>query len=299
MHPKAQLIVGLLTASVAVALFVAPRDGVGGPPAKAKTKVIDLSKPFEHDSHLKELRKEGDRLLGCGDCHALGGLGDEKFPICKKTRMPFPAHDKCTGCHPRAFFTKPLQICSNCHTDNTFSQKPPLKEQNARAAPLKSSFSHKLHLNPEERTMKRFKWEKDCTFCHPMEDGGAKVGKPAHAQCCDCHTKDAVEPSINDCAGCHTRPKTDRTPKSQIDKFSHVDHTTDPRTGSTLECARCHFEVNKADKVRDLKLPVMATCVECHSGEVAFDYTSCLKCHAPDIMDKPVPETHKAATRGK
>jgi cytochrome c553 len=56
---------------------------------------------------------------------------------------------------------------------------------------------------------------------------------------------------------------------------------------------RCHFQVPKADKVKDITMPIMATCVTCHAGEVAFNYTQCLKCHGPEIEKMAVPEGHK------
>jgi hypothetical protein len=37
----------------------------------------------------------------------------------------------------------------------------------------------------------------------------------------------------------------------------------------------------------------MASCVECHQGEIAFDYAQCLRCHGPEIHKLAVPESHQ------
>ena len=288
---------GLIATFVAGSLLLfSGQRGHTQVPAKAKSVAVDLSKPFDHGSHLKLLRKKGDKLMGCADCHEQKVTAANKgFPICEDARMPFPSHNKCTGCHPKAFWTRPLQICTNCHLENTFTKQPPLKPQTTANAPLRTKFDHKLHLSDSGRVKKRFKFEKDCSFCHTFSDGGKKVEFPGHAQCCDCHTKENVEPNINDCAGCHARPKWQKAPKSKIKKFSHEDHTLDPLTGASVDCERCHSAVKEATRVKDIAKPAMATCVECHQGEVAFDYTNCLKCHGDDITKMPVPESHSAA----
>lgn len=265
-------------------------------------KEIDLSKPFAHDSHLATPHKTEDRKLSCGDCHAFETPKEDAtkadYAICKDTRAPFPTHEKCTSCHAKAFFTKPLRICTNCHMSASFEQKSEMKPQTGEDAPLRTNFSHQLHLSADQRVKKRFEGGKDCSFCHAFTDGGARVTKPAHNQCCDCHTEPRVEPNMNDCAGCHNRPSHERSPRSSVRKFSHADHKTDPVSGSSLDCMRCHFEVPKSKKVTTLALPVMATCVECHQGEIAFDYAECLKCHGAGIDKKPVPESHRKATEG-
>lgn len=263
----------------------------------------DLSKPFSHDTHLAEKLKDGSRTLTCGDCHEIskagGGEGEKAYPICETVRMPFPDHDACISCHPTAFFVKPLQICTNCHQSVAITEKIPLKEQNAAEAPLKTVFDHRLHLDPKMRVKKRFGFEKDCTHCHTFIRGGERVSLPQHAQCCECHTKENVEPNINDCATCHQRPPSQRNPRSMVRKFSHADHRQDPADGTSLPCLRCHFEVPKARKVARLKLPKMATCVECHQGELAFSYADCLRCHDEGIETRLVPESHQQLPKEK
>lgn len=267
----------------------------------------DLSKPFSHDSHLALLVKKGDRLHTCADCHSTKALGHKSakdsanapqgaaYPICESPRMPYPSHDKCIGCHPSSFFVKPLVICTNCHTDISITKQSSLKEQTGTRAPLRTEFDHSLHLNPKQRVKNQFGFNKDCTFCHAFVKGGESVSLPAHAQCCECHTKQDVKPNINDCAGCHVRPASEPNPASMVRKFKHADHKTDPATGASLECLRCHQDVTRSKKVATLQLPKMATCVECHQGELAFSYGDCLKCHDAGIETRLVPETHKKA----
>lgn len=267
--------------------------------AQPAQKEIDLSKPFDHGTHLATLIKGGDRKLSCRDCHAVDtpseGAAKSDYLVCKDTRAPFPTHEKCTGCHAKAFFTKPLVICTNCHVKASFEEQADMKAQTGDQAPLRTNFSHNLHLAADQRVKKRFEGGKDCSFCHAFTDGGKRVEKPAHAQCCECHTEPRVEPNMTDCAGCHSRPRSDRSPRSKVRKFSHADHKTDPVSGGALDCMRCHFEVPKAKQVSTLQLPKMDTCVECHQGEVAFDYAECLRCHGAGIEKKPVPADHKKA----
>lgn len=296
--PSARL---LALAGLAMAL------GTGGvasaQPGGKKKDSADFSKPFSHDTHLKQLTKKGDRAYTCADCHAMAtlGKGDTKgdYPICESPRMPFPTHDKCITCHPTAFFVKPLRICTNCHTDIAITQKVDLKEQNTAQAPLRTVFDHQLHLNPKQRVKDRFGFSKDCSFCHEFVKGGEKVLLPQHAQCCECHTKADVEPNINDCAGCHQRPASEKNPQSMVRKFSHADHKLDPVSGKSLPCLRCHFDVPKAKTISQLQLPKMETCVECHEGEIAFSYADCLKCHDKGIETRLIPASHKAATQGR
>lgn len=283
--------IALLLAALALLLVPAL---VGG-----AEKTVNLAKPFQHDTHLKELRKEGDRKLTCKDCHALTSTsGAQANVICEKIRMPYPTHDKCTSCHPTAFFKKPLVICTNCHVSVSFTSLAPMKEQTGHSmTPLRSEFSHKLHLDPKQRVKKMVGVNKDCTFCHQFKDGGKTVTRPSHQQCCECHTKKDVTPNINDCAACHARPAEHAAPVSLVvKKYSHADHQTDPRTNQTLDCRTCHTRVDKAASVRDIVMPEMATCVGCHAGQVAFDYVQCLKCHGPEIEKRAVPESHKKKT---
>lgn len=260
--------------------------------APPKDVAADLRKPFSHDSHLTQMK--GDRRYTCSDCHTLSQGGDKKsdFPICESPRMPFPSHDKCIGCHPSSFFKPPIVICTTCHVDTKITEKTPLKEQTGVQAPLRTDFSHQLHLDPKMRVKDKFKLVKDCSFCHRFVNGGEKVLLPEHPQCCECHTKQDVEPSINDCAGCHYRPKSEKNPSSMVKKFSHVQHKTDPATNESLHCLRCHFDVPKSQKIATLILPKMATCVECHQGELAFSYAECLKCHEKGIESRIKPPDH-------
>lgn len=296
---------GVALALTGLALAVSPWWGsssADAQPALPKDPA-DLTKPFSHDTHLELLLKDKSRQYTCADCHEMpdkkGKKGKAAYPICESPRMPFPDHDACIKCHPTAFFVKPLVICTNCHTDVAITKKLPLKEQTGTQAPLRTVFDHRLHLDSRQRVKKQFGFNKDCTFCHAFLQGGKKVDLPAHAQCCDCHTKKDVEPNINDCAGCHKRPKNERNPRSMVRKFSHADHKLDPMTGASLECNRCHYNVSKATKVARLQLPEMATCVECHQGEIAFSYSDCLKCHEEGIETRLLPADHPKPKKQK
>ena len=65
------------------------------------------------------------------------------------------------------------------------------------------------------------------------------------------------------------------------------------------EVAKARYEVEKAKTVAKLKLPKMATCVECHQGEVAFSYADCLKCHDKGIETRLLPASHPKPDKKK
>ena len=253
----------------------------------------NLTKSFRHKTHLK--LKQGKRRIKCADCHKLDASGGE-FPVCKGERMPFPSHETCTRCHDKAFYEKPLAICTNCHANADITAQAPLRTDRLRAGVPRATFNHKLHIDPERRVHKSFKLKPDCISCHVFSKGGAVVEDPGHAQCCTCHTQEHVEPSMNDCAGCHARPAKQKAAVSSIEKFSHASHKQDPSDGASLACQRCHTSVGETIQVKDVTMPVMDTCVTCHDGKLSFHYGKCLNCHGKAVADKPTPASHKAAT---
>jgi len=258
--------------------------------AKPSKKKIDLKKPFAHETHLAQDALQGDRKLTCEDCHS---VGTSKQAYCIEQKVVHPNHDQCTGCHATAFFTKPRLICKNCHTKTTFTSKPPLTKIGA-VAPMRAVFNHKLHMDPAQRVHKRFDLDAYCSTCHEFVKGGESVETPSHPECCGCHTKEHVEPTITDCVGCHVRP-TGTPRKALIKDFSHKNHRVDPVSGKSLECTRCHYEVVKATELAQVPTPAMPTCITCHDGKAAFAYAECLKCHGPEVHDQPLPESHKIA----
>jgi predicted CxxxxCH...CXXCH cytochrome family protein len=113
---------------------------------------------------------------------------------------------------------------------------------------------------------------------------------------------------MNKCGECHAASKNAGRAPSKIHDFSHKTHNTDPRTSASMACKQCHVNMAGANTLRQIQIPPMAACVECHDGSDpnqpnpknpawrgtgAFHFSSCLKCHiAGSISAVPLPPTH-------
>lgn len=265
--------------------------------------VIDTSSPFDHDVHMSA-DKMG-KAMGCESCHDMVAADGS----CPKQEVRFPRHEACSGCHAASFYTPPLTICTNCHTSAKFAKSNPLRELTRQVTPRKSEFSHRSHMDPKKNT--------DCTSCHAVQRGGDVMGHPSHPNCCQCHAGSGAtamnggkmaQPAMNKCGECHNTAKNAGRPPSKIHSFSHKAHKEDPRTSSSTSCQQCHMNMASATSLRQIQIPPMATCVQCHDGSDpsqpnpnnpaqrgtgAFHFSSCLKCHiAGSITGTPLPPGH-------
>jgi hypothetical protein len=279
--------------SPAAAAKAARKAGLPAGAIPGKTpgvEVIDTSAPFSHDHHLDE--NVVGKAMTCNSCHEMANADG----TCPKQEVRFPKHEACAGCHTANFYTPPLTICTNCHVNASFSANNALKELTRQVTPRKAEFSHNSHSSSS------------CTECHRFIKGGLKVSNPSHPNCCQCHTDAAVQPTMNNCQGCHSASKNAGRPPSKIHSFTHKVHNTDPRNGKSTECTQCHVNVTASKTLRTIPAPPMATCVGCHdgsdpgqahpsianaTGSGAFHFSSCLKCHlAGSIAGVALPEGH-------
>ncbi len=272
-----------------------------GPPTGMN--LIDTSSPFDHDVHLNPA-KMGGKKMGCESCHKMVN----KDGTCPKQEVRFPEHDACQACHTANFYTQPLTICTNCHKANIFQKRPPLRELTRQVTPRKAEFSHRSHLDAKKGT--------DCTSCHSVLRGGLVIGHPSHPNCCQCHSGPGLngkiaEPHMNKCGSCHDTAKNAGRPPSTIHDFSHKMHREDPRTHTSVACQQCHINMVQATTLRQIRIPPMPVCLQCHdgsdpnkpnpknpawSGTGAFNFTACLKCHLPgSIQNRPLPPGHPGA----
>jgi hypothetical protein len=252
--------------------------------------VLDTSSPFNHETHLSEERV--GKALNCASCHEMVNADGS----CPKQEVRYPKHEACAGCHTANFYTPPLTICTNCHVNASFSANNPLKELGRQVTPRKSEFSHASHSSSS------------CTECHRFLKGGDQVAHPSHPNCCQCHTDAAMQPTMNNCQGCHSASRNAGRAPSKIHSFTHKAHNTDPRNGKSTECSQCHLNVNASRTLRTIPTPPMASCVGCHdgtdpgqphpsipdaTGSGAFHFSSCLKCHlAGSISGVALPAGH-------
>jgi Cytochrome c7 and related cytochrome c len=286
----------VLMTGVAVAVLTAvvhvPAAAVGDVPA-----AIDTLPAFSHTIHA-DAKKMGGKDLTCASCHQMVTATGQ----CPKQEVRYPDHDACVGCHAANFYEASLTICVNCHKTAQFKADNPLKELNARTTvtPFRSEFSHAAHVNAG-----------NCTSCHAFVKAGLQVEHPSHPNCCQCHTDAAVQPTMNNCAGCHNESRFAGRRVSKLHDFSHKNHREDPRTGMSTECTQCHVNTNGAKNLRQIPAPPMHTCVGCHdgtepgephptlagmNGSGAFSYTACNRCHSQSMLNKlaAVPADHAA-----
>ncbi len=303
------------TVAAAAVLFVS-RSAAQAPPtpppvapvsapaaaAPVQTQALDTSQPFDHDIHLSA-PKMGGKQMGCQNCHEMVNSDG----TCPKQEVRFPKHEACAGCHAANFYTPPLTICTNCHQTAKFVAANPLRELTRQVTPKKAEFSHRSHLAKNL----------DCTSCHGFVKGGDSVSHPSHPNCCECHAGNGmngkvVQPTMNKCGECHSASKGAGRAPSKIHSFSHKTHNTDPRTSASMSCKQCHVNTAQANTLRQIQIPPMPVCVECHDGSDpnqpnpknpawrgtgAFHFSTCLKCHiAGSINSLPLPPSHPTTT---
>ncbi len=117
------------------------------------------------------------------------------------------------------------------------------------------AFSHKLHAGDMEI---------DCQYCHIGADKG----------------RHALVPSVNTCMNCHTLARKDKPeivklrehyenniplPWKRVHKvaeYAYFNHSVHVNKG--IECQACHGEVEKMEKVEQVKGFTMTACLECH-----------------------------------
>ena len=273
------------------------------PPAAAApprgNAMVDTTNKFDHDIHLNAAKM--GKPLGCESCHEMV----KSDGTCPKSEVRFPKHEACATCHAANFYTPPLTICTNCHTSAKFSKKNELLELTRQVTPRKAEFSHKTHLDAKKGT--------DCTTCHEMKKGGDVVGHPSHPNCCQCHADGKTTPQMKSCEGCHSASKNAGRPPSKIHDFSHKAHKEDPRNSSSTSCQLCHVNMAEATTLRNIHIPPMPVCVQCHDGSDpnkpnpsnpalkgtgAFHFSSCLKCHISGSINggMPLPPGHPPPT---
>ncbi|MBS4029029.1 MAG: hypothetical protein KGZ58_10375 [Ignavibacteriales bacterium] len=135
-------------------------------------------------------------------------------------------------------------------------------------------FSHSLHIKEQGI---------GCEDCHTL----VKASKFSsdnlmvnHESCQSCHE----EQISSDCAFCHTNPDdiSPIPPKERELVFSHELHTTK----FSVECTTCHSGTENVQYVSNKNMPVMTTCINCHTEKSASK--QCESCHTnfTDLLPK-------------
>lgn len=127
----------------------------------------------------------------------------------------------------------------------------------------------------------------DCATCHESAHKSESVkdrNLPGHEQCETCHDIEAARKGektdpVASCNACH--PGFDGTVRKEPAKvefppanlrFNHKVHVD-----KKVDCAVCHGEMTKVGLATRQQLPKMATCFECHNGNLASQ--KCDTCH--------------------
>lgn len=141
------------------------------------------------------------------------------------------------------------------------------------------AFSHKLHAGDMEI---------DCQYCHTGVEKG----------------RHALVPSVNTCMNCHTVARKDRPEIIKLTKYyeegkplpwkrihripeyAYFNHSVHVNKG--VECATCHGDIAKMEKVEQVKGWTMTACIDCHRDphakmpylvEVNNGPENCFACH--------------------
>jgi hypothetical protein len=277
-------------------------------PAFAQTAPAAGKEFFIHAFHKDKLGGE----LECNMCHVAVKEGS--------VTLKRPGHDQCITCHSDDFNKDLKQIvCEQCH--KTF---PPTGAEDLVAFPrykgsraILFEFSHKSHVDKKARVDAKTGFRADCTFCHKFDAKGVFATFPAHEQCATCHSKEGMKPQLNanltaeGCRGCHTPEEIENpgftearrftgshqtlTGKYVNISFSHLPHFK-AKNQFDLNCTTCHYSIPNSASVKELSLPKMLDCVQCHDSarvvKAEFQMGNCKTCHADPTVTQAIPASH-------
>lgn len=116
------------------------------------------------------------------------------------------------------------------------------------------------------------KHEIDCLYCHTQAETAAHAGIPPVSLCMKCHqeiqTKNAqgeVKDSIQQLLDIWEAGEPIRWVKvHDLADFVYFDHSRHLTEAAGLECADCHGEVEKMDRVERVHSLKMGWCLDCH-----------------------------------
>lgn len=262
---------------------------------------------FLHAFHKEKL----GGALECSMCHTPVKDGS--------VTLKRPGHDQCMTCHSDDF-TKDLKqkICAQCHT--TF---PPTSAQDLLPFPrykgtraILFQFSHAKHVDQKARVDPQTGFRADCTFCHKFDAKGVFGAFPGHEQCATCHSKAGMKPQLTaeltaeSCRGCHTPEEIENPGFTEVRRFagahevqgkyvniefSHLPHFK-AKDRFNLNCTTCHYAVPMSTSVKDLTLPRMIDCVQCHDSaravQAQFRMSNCRTCHLDTAQSLAIPTSH-------
>lgn len=141
-------------------------------------------------------------------------------------------------------------------------------------------FSHKLHAG---------QMNIDCQYCHVGPEKGRHATIPAASICMNCHSvarKD--KPEIIKLTEFYD--KGNPIPWKQVHKvpdYAYFNHSVHVNKG--IDCAKCHGDVKRMDKIVQVRSFIMGACIDCHrnaekelpelAGKINKGPMYCSACH--------------------
>lgn len=130
------------------------------------------------------------------------------------------------------------------------------------------SFSHKLHAGDQKLK---------CATCHRNAGSGDTMGLPQAGICMQCHEDVKKEsPEIQKLAG-FQRDKTDIKWRRVFSIPSYVFFSHRSHLNAGTSCDSCHGDVKGVERMYQIKVVNMASCVNCHQEKSVS--TDCTYCH--------------------
>ncbi len=128
-------------------------------------------------------------------------------------------------------------------------------------------FSHRLHVTDKEI---------DCYYCHPYPERSLNSGLPSADKCLACH--DHIIPEHEEILKLKGyRDRGENIPWKRV--YYNPDHVYFPHfrhIAKDIECAECHGEVERADRLHQVTF-YMGFCIDCHQKKDAS--LECTACH--------------------
>ena len=294
-------------------------------------------------------RQLDESTQDCLLCHQISAWKDSVFNHSSTDFPLFGAHTEtvCLACHTPPSEGEPLQFgplatdCIGCHADDFEDADEPnhvlldfpkdclqCHNQNDWEPAVFDHSQFDFALNGAHQQVACSSCHvdgvydgtpTDCISCHADEYQG--VTEPVHveasfsAQCLECHTETAWQPSFfdhddtgfalngahqqTDCSSCHTNGVYDGTPTNCIS--CHADD--EPRNHFGPDCAACHTEKAWTPSTFDHEryFPLRRgehriyrnDCQACHIDPSSYSFFSCIDCHDGEHQRRDMDKEHR------
>lgn len=225
---------------------------------------------FDHDDSEFPLKGE-HAAVDCKECHAETTRNGKEFIAFAD--IPF---NSCTDCHDDPHEQKIPGACTQCHNENSWDNFLGQRRFNHNRTGFELKGSHK---------------QEDCFSCHDLSNNPLTVFQDqsgiAENSCISCHEDEHKGKYGEDCAKCHNEESF--LSLNNMDFFDHtvtdypleglhqgvdcrachVDRFSTPIDFSA--CKNCHEDYHQGEFTVE---GVMQDCIECHSLEQNFEFTS-------------------------